>query len=74
MCARIPAAEKAEDDKGGTEAMKMKYVGQCQLCSFMTEPLEDSDDAEEEVSNHIMDNHVDDFVDEHIEIIETEED
>ena len=27
MCARIPAAEKAKDDKGGTEAMNKEKCG-----------------------------------------------
>ena len=51
-----------------------KYVGQCQLCSFETEPTDDRDEAESLVSDHITDVHVDDYIDAHTEVIETEED
>ena len=50
-----------------------KYVGQCQLCSFETAQFDDRDAAESFVSDHITVEHVDDFIDAHIEIIETEE-
>ena len=51
-----------------------KYVGQCQLCSFETAQFDIRDEAESFVSDHITVEHVDDFIDAHTEIIETEED
>ena len=51
----------------------VRYIGECQLCSFETEPTDDRDEADSLVFDHITNTHVDDYIDAHIEIIETEE-
>ena len=53
--------------------LMVRYIGQCQLCSFETEPTDDRDEADSLVFDHITNTHVDDYIDAHIEIIETEE-
>jgi hypothetical protein len=51
----------------------VRYIGQCQLCSFETEPLDDKLDAKLAMTGHIEETHVDDYIDANTKIIETEE-
>ena len=50
-----------------------RYAGKCMICDFETEPLEDETEAKDRISEHITDDHVDDFIDNNTGIIESED-
>ena len=50
-----------------------KFVGKCSICDYETEVMDEESDADFEISEHITDRHVDDYIEMNTEINEIDD-